>query len=115
VQGKVQAAKAIVALQGPFAFRSDNVSAARNGTQVKLEGTGRYNGRAGYRFVVDALDGAQGTADRMRVRITHRDAAGAEVVDYDSAGVQKAGKATVARAGAADGLANVEGAIVLSN
>jgi hypothetical protein len=114
-QGKVQAAKAIVALQGPFAFRSDNVSAARNGTQVKLEGTGRYNGRAGYRFVVDALDGAQGTADRMRVRISHRDAAGAEVVDYDSAGVQKAGKATVARAGAADGLANVEGAIVLSN
>ena len=114
-QGKAQAAKAVVALQGPFAFRSDSVSAARNGTQVKLEGTGRYNGRAGYRFVVDALDSAQGSADRMRVRISHRNAAGAEVVDYDSAGVQKAGKATLARAGAGDGLANVEGAIVLSN
>jgi hypothetical protein len=114
-QGKAQAAKAVVALQGPFAFRSDSVAAARNGAQVTLEGTGRYNGRAGYRFVVDALDNANGTADRMRVRISHRDAAGAEVVDYDSAGVQKAGKATVARAGAADGLANVEGAIVLSN
>lgn len=108
--------KAMLALQGPFGFRSDSVAVtAKNGAQVRLEGTGRYNGRTGYRFVVDALDAgaAKGSADRMRVRISHRDAAGADVVDYDSAGRAKAGIATVARA--ADGMAPVDGSLMLSN
>jgi uncharacterized membrane protein len=112
----VQAGKAVVALHGPFSFRSDSAAVvAKNGAQVRLEGTGRYNGRTGYRFVVDALDAgvAKGGADRMRVRISHRDAAGADVVDYDSAGRAKAGVASVA--GAGDGMAQVDGALTLGN
>jgi hypothetical protein len=112
----VKAEKAGVALQGPFAFRSDSVAVvARNGAQVRLEGSGRYNGRADYRFVVDALDGgaAQGSADRMRVRISHRDAAGKDVVDYDSATRAKAGIAAAASAG--DGLSAVDGVLTLGN
>jgi uncharacterized membrane protein len=111
-----KAAQAVVALQGPFGFRSDSVSTVtRNGAQVRLEGTGRYNGRAGHSFVVDAVDGDGKAADRMRVRISHRDAAGAEVVDYDSAGKAR-GKAGLAAAAAApDGLAPVDGVLALSN
>jgi hypothetical protein len=112
----VPADKAVVALHGPFSFRSDSAAVvAKNGAQVRLEGTGRYNGRAGYRFVVDALDAgaAKGGADRMRVRISHRDAAGADVVDYDSAARAKVGSAAVASA--ADGMAAVDGALTLSN
>lgn len=111
------AARAVVAFQGPFGFRSDSVSATRVGSQVRLEGTGRYNGRAGYRYVVDVQDGggAQGGAGRMRVRIGHRDAAGGEVTDYDSAPRAKAGLATAAGAGAADGMAVVEGKLELGN
>jgi hypothetical protein len=110
----VKAEKAGVALQGPFAFRSDSVAVvARNGAQVRLEGSGRYNGRADYRFVVDAVDGgaAPGSADRMRVRISHRDAAGKDVVDYDSATPAKAGIAAAASAG--DGMAAVDGVLAL--
>ena len=75
-------------LAGSFRFESDHVGApARNGGVVRLEGTGRFNGRAGYRFLAEASDGAgigQAGADRMRVRISHGDPAGAEVVDYDN-------------------------------
>jgi hypothetical protein len=111
-----KAAQAVVALQGPFGFRSDSVNTvARNGAQVRLEGTGRYNGRAGYRFLLDAVDGAgEKAAGRMRVRISHRDAAGAEVVDYDSAGNARAGTG-LAPAAASDGLAPVDGMLALSN
>jgi hypothetical protein len=112
----VPAGKAVVALQGPFVFRSDSVAvSAKHGAQVRVEGTGRYNGRTGYRFVLDALDAgaAKSSADRMRVRISHRDAAGADVVDYDSAGRAKAGIASVASA--ADGMAAVDGSLTLSN
>jgi hypothetical protein len=118
------AARAGVSLAGPFGFNSEQVTAVTHkGGQVRLEGTGRYNGRAGYRFVVDASDGgaAQG-ADRMRVRISHRNAAGAELVDYDSgarAGAAKATPATpsanAAIAGAADGLLAVDGQLAISN
>ena len=112
-----KAAQAVVALQGPFGFRSDSVSAVtRDGARLRLEGSGRYNGRAGHRFVLDALDGGgvKG-AGRMRVRISHRDAAGAEVVDYDSAS-QARGKAAIAAAAAAsDGLAPVDGVLAVSN
>ena len=112
-------AQGVVALQGPFGFRSDSVATvARNGAQVRLEGTGRFNGRAGYRFLIDAVDGAgQQAAGRMRVRISHRDAGGADVVDYDSAGTARAGAraAVAATASVPDGLAPVEGVLALSD
>lgn len=112
---KAGAARAGVMLTGPFAFRSEQVSSvSRDGAQVRLEGTGRYNGRPGYRFVVDGSDGgtAQG-ADRMRVRISHRDAAGAEVVDYDSGRQATAAKSALGVR--SDGLAPVDGQLVISN
>jgi hypothetical protein len=47
-----------------------------------VEGTGRLNGRPGYRFLMEAEDGE--TA-RLRVRISHVDtASGAELPDYDN-------------------------------
>lgn len=53
-----KAVQAVVALQGPFGFRSDSVGAVtRDGAWVRLAGSGRYNGRAGYGFVVDAEPG----------------------------------------------------------
>lgn len=80
-----EAGNAAVILSGPFHFRSDKVTASvATGQQARLEGTGRMNGRAGYRFLLDAFDNA-GT-QRLRVRISHADArTGAQVVDYDNA------------------------------
>lgn len=74
---------------GPFHFRSDQVTAtAADGQQARIEGTGRLNGRAGYRFLLDphAGGGKQGASpDRLSVRVTHVDAAtGLEVADYDN-------------------------------
>ena len=75
---------------GPFRFRSDAVTrATRTGEgRARVTGTGRLDGRAGYRFVLEAVDGGaiQGARpDRLRLRVTHADAAtGAEVVDYDN-------------------------------
>ncbi|MEV4783263.1 PKD domain-containing protein [Burkholderia sp. LMU1-1-1.1] len=75
---------------GPFHFRSESVTRAiRTGEgRVRVAGTGRLDGRAGYRFVLEAVDGGavQGAGlDRLRLRVTHADAAtGAEVVDYDN-------------------------------
>ena len=115
------AGKAALVLQGPFGFRSDSVAVtAREGATLRVEGTGRYNGRAGYRFQLDAADGdnARGGRDHMRVRISHRDAAGAEVLDYDSAGAARTGaKVAAALAGAAapGGMSPVEGVLALSN
>jgi hypothetical protein len=108
--------KAVLALQGPFGFRSESMNATRNGSQVRLEGAGRYNGHAGYRYVVDALAGgpAQGTG-RMRLRISHRDAAGADVTDYDSAPPAQAGLQSAAAVDPADGMAAVEGRLALSD
>ena len=63
---------------------------------VRFEGTGRFNGRAGYRF----QDEAQGS-DRLHVRITHADAAGKEVVDYDNGASAGGGAAAKAAAPAA--------------
>jgi hypothetical protein len=114
-KGAKAAARAGVILTGPFGFRSEQVSTvSREGSQVRLEGTGRYNGRPGYHFVVDGSDGGSARgADRMRVRISHRDAAGAEVVDYDSA--RQAPMAKAALASRSDGMAAVEGQLVISN
>lgn len=121
VAGK-RAGNAALVLQGPFGFRSESVAVtAREGATLRLEGTGRYNGRAGYRFQLDAADGdnARGGRDQMRVRISHVDAAGAEVLDYDSAGAARAGAkvaaAALAGASATRGMAPVDGVLTLSN
>jgi hypothetical protein len=82
---KPAAGTPLALFSGPFQFRSDQIKGAAAGQQVRLEGTGRLNGRGGYRFALDASDGgANQGADRIRVRITHPDAAGGDVVDYDN-------------------------------
>lgn len=80
-------AKALV-LSGPFHFRGEQIGVSRAGQVAHVSGTGRFNGRAGYRFTLEAHDGGSqsGAPDRLQVRITHVDAVtGAEVVDYDNA------------------------------
>lgn len=83
------AAPALVNVTGPFHFSAEVVGQPeQNGQSIRLNGTGRFNGRAGYRFNVDASPGddQHGGADRLRLRISHTDAATkAEVVDYDNA------------------------------
>ena len=55
------------------------------GAQAQLQGTGRYNGMPGYRFALTARDGQGRDADRLRLRIWHRDAKlGRDVIDYDT-------------------------------
>jgi hypothetical protein len=87
-------ARPFVRFDGPFQFRSDRIgTTTRSGPEAHLEGTGSLNGRTGYRFVVDATDGGQrqaGGGDSLRVRITHTDAGGKEVVDYDNGAVPAA-------------------------
>jgi uncharacterized membrane protein len=87
--------KPFVRFDGPFQFRSDRIgTTTRSGPEAHLEGTGSLNGRTGYRFVIDATDGGQrpaGGGDSLRVRITHTDADGKEVVDYDNGVVPAAG------------------------
>jgi hypothetical protein len=54
---------------------------------ARLEGKGRYNGRPGYRFLVEAADAGQDAAaprDTLHVKIWHMNADGKEVVDYDN-------------------------------
>lgn len=82
-------------LAGPFHSRAEQLhTAAREGPHVRLEGVGRYDGRPGYRFLIEASDGAgAGGGDRVRVRISHTDGAGGEVVDYDN-GHQPAGRSS---------------------
>jgi uncharacterized membrane protein len=113
--GKAAAGSPVVILSGPFHFRSDQVTtAAAAGQQARIEGTGRLNGRAGYRFVLDAWDGGgkQGAApDRLHVRVTHADAAsGVEAVDYDNGPPGKA----LAAVGV-DRRAVIDGALRLRN
>lgn len=87
-------------LAGSFQFLGDQVSVStRDGGMVRLEGTGRFNGRAGYRFLAEARDGArmgQAGPDRMRVRISHFAPGGAEVLDYDNGGAPGAPPAVAA-------------------
>ena len=88
-------------LSGPFQFRSDQVaSVSREGQLARVSGTGRFNGRVGYRFTLEAHDGGSqnGATDRLRVRITHVDATtDTEVVDYDNAAPANLRAATSAR------------------
>jgi uncharacterized membrane protein len=104
-----------VGLYGPFHFRSDQVTtAALAGKLARVEGTGRFNGRAGYRFLIEANDGNRqlpASRDQLRVRITHTDArSGAHVVDFDNGAL-----ATVvaARMATRDGTAVVDGGVAL--
>lgn len=112
---KASVGSAAVILSGPFQFRSDQVTAsAAAGQQARVEGTGKLNGRAGYRFLLEAQDGGDtqsAAADRLRVRVTHVDAGtGVEVVDYDN------GAATGARSPVAPDRTNIaEGGIRLRN
>ncbi len=84
------AGKPMVRFSGPFHFHSEAVTraAATGEGRARMEGTGRLDGRAGYRFELEAVDGGatqDSRADRLRVRVTHADATtGAEVVDYDN-------------------------------
>lgn len=117
-QAGTGADRATVEFQGPFTFASQKVfSVVREGRQVRLEGSGQFNGRAGYRFLVEAVDGgaqnagSAGSGDRLRVRIVHTGAAGKEVVDYDSA---PAATGAAAPAAAAAQVPVAEGAIALN-
>lgn len=84
-----RAGAAAVLLGGPIQFRSEHVeSVSRAGPLARVSGTGRFNGRPGYRFTLEAQDGGSqdGAPDRLHVRITHVDAtSNTEVVDYDNA------------------------------
>lgn len=76
----------VVSFSGTFNFRGEAVTRATSTSEnrARVEGTGRLEGRAGYHFVLEAVDGGAG-GDRLRIRVTHADAAtGAEVVDYDN-------------------------------
>lgn len=92
------AGQPLVSFYGPFNFRSDRItSAVARGNGARVEGTGRLDGRDGYRFVIEAVDGglvADSGLGRLRVRLAHTDAAtGAEVVDYDNAAATPAASA----------------------
>lgn len=82
------AARPFIGFDGPFRFRADRIGAAvRNGHAAHLEGTGTLNGRAGYRFLIDASDGGgtqPGSGDRLRIRVAHSDSGGKDIVDYDN-------------------------------
>lgn len=107
--GTAAATQPLVAFDGPFRFRAEQVgTATRHGRNVRLEGTGRLNGRSGYRFLVDALDGGgqQADGDRLRVRIVHVDGAGTEVVDYDNGVSARAPTAAASVGTAANTAAN---------
>jgi hypothetical protein len=100
----------VLMFSGPFHFRSIKVTAAAAaGQQARIEGTGWLNGRAGYRFLLEAWAGAG--QQRMRMRVTHTDTlTGAEVVDHDN------GAPATARApSASDRTVLTEGALRLRN
>ena len=59
------------------------------GARAQYKGTGTYNGRPGYKFLLTAVDGAlyaEGEgADRFRIKIWHTDReTSSDVVDYDN-------------------------------
>lgn len=90
----------VVIFSGPFHFRSDQVkSVSATSQRARIEGTGRLNGRAGYRFQLEAYAGGgkqSADADRLRLRVTHVDAGtGVDVVDYDN-GMSAPARAAIA-------------------
>jgi probable HAF family extracellular repeat protein len=66
-------------MQGRFAFQGERLErVSRDGNTVRLEGSGKLDGRPGYRFSIAARDGQHGGAldtDRLTVRIEHGDPA----------------------------------------
>lgn len=102
---------------GAFEFKSDRVSSqSRTANLIRLQGTGRYNGRAGYRFLVEATDGErQATAggDHLRVRVSHTGPDGAEVVDYDNGATATANGAVSQSATGPDRTMVVGGGVTL--
>ena len=78
---------------------------ARDGGVVRGEGTGRLNGRPGYRVRFETVDNTlrPDAPAQLRVRVFHIDSGGNERVDYDtrSAGqrntVRPAGTGEVAK------------------
>lgn len=68
-------------MQGRVAFKGEQLErVSRNGNTVRLEGSGKLDGKPGYRFSIEARDGQHGGAletDRLTVRIEHVDPAGA--------------------------------------
>ncbi|QOL48659.1 hypothetical protein LPB04_17070 [Massilia litorea] len=120
--GARAAAAPVVTLTGPFHFRADAVGKPeRNGQSVRLAGTGRLDGRPGYRFSIEAGpgDAGRGAADRLRVRISHTDAATrAELVDYDNGpGTASMASLAAARApvDAADGTLVARGSLRIAD
>ena len=108
---------AFVGLYGPFDFRSSEVeTVATTGQVARVQGSGEFNGQAGYRFLIEAPISGQ----QLHARISHTDAvSGADVVDYDNgAPVAMATKATVATASttsAAIGAAVIDGGLTIRN
>lgn len=111
-----------VRLGGPIRFDSEQVAApARDGVRVRVEGTGRLNGRPGYRFRLETVDEASraDAAAQLRVRVSHVDAGG-EHVDYDNAApalanaLRRAGTGVGAGVGAGGGTTVASGFLKLS-
>ena len=69
--------KASFRLRGALHFNTERVDQlTRQGGTVRLEGSGRLNGQAGYRFTLEATDGNRASAsapDRLALRITRTD------------------------------------------
>ncbi len=69
------------ALHGRVQFRGDRLERiVRTGNTVRLEGTGKLDGQAGYRFAIDATDGNRDgrvDPDRLAIRIRRSASAGA--------------------------------------
>jgi len=107
----------LVRLSGPIQLLGEQFGTpTRSGQQVRLEGTGRLNGRPGYRFLIEAVDGSRqqpATGDRLRVRVAHTDGNGIEVVDYDNLAPTTTAAAGVA--GKADRTRVANGRVKLSN
>ena len=90
-----------VRLGGPFRFDSEQVGpASSDGRMYRVDGTGRWNGRPGYRFRLDVAGQAAPSGDgaRLRLRVLHADRSGSDVVDYDSL-PPAAGNTALAEAG----------------
>lgn len=87
------------------------MTATASGQPPRIEGTGAFNGRPGYRFLLDAYDGGAGLSaspDRLRVRVTHIDAGnGMKVAYYDAA------PATARRDAGPDGSVLIHGVLRL--
>lgn len=111
VSNTARRGKGFVNASGPFDFHAEVEGApVRNAQSIQINGTGRLNGRAGYRFSLDSSTNSDlgGDVNRLHLRITHQDMdSHSEVVDFDNA----AGVASImARP---DGMAIVEGGVRL--